>query len=361
MERKTKVIATVINDVIYDQRMIRICSTLSESHDVELWGRRKSEVDIFERPYYQRRFRFLINGGVLFYLAYNIKVFFALLFKKFDIIHAVDLDTLPAGFLASKIKRKKIIYDSHEYFTEVPELLGRSFVRKVWLLIEKTFVPKVDVGITVSKNIADVYTKKYNTIFHVIRNCPEIKVKKKEVVNGDYIIYQGALNKGRGLEALIISMKDIPIKLKIAGSGDIDHKLKKLATDNHLLDKIEFLGLIEPQDLFEYTNKAFIGYNVMENMGLSYYYSLSNKFFDYIHSGVPVITNQFPEYYDINITYNCCVFADAIPELISKTVNVLLSDSKNYQKLKNNCIKATQDLNWGIEKRKLIKVYDDLI
>ena len=99
----------------------------------------------------------------------------------------------------------------------------------------------------------------------------------------------------------------------------------------------------------------------MENMGLSYYYSLSNKFFDYIHSGVPVITNQFPEYNDINITYNCCVFADAIPEHISKTVNALLSDSKNYQKLKKNCIKAAQDINWGIEKRKLIKVYDDLI
>ena len=361
MERKIKVIATVINDVIYDQRMIRICSTLSEFYDVELWGRRKSEVDTFKRPYYQRRFRFLINHGIFFYLAYNVKVFFTLLFKKFDIIHAVDLDTLPAGLLACKIKRKKIIYDSHEYFTEVPELLERPFVKKIWLLIEKTFVPKVDIGITVGKNIADIYTKKYNKIFQVIRNCPEINVKKKEAINTDYILYQGALNKGRGLEALIISMKEIPLKLKIAGSGDIDKKLKKLVNNNQLTDKIEFLGLIEPQDLSVYTNNAFIGYNVMENMGLSYYYSLSNKFFDYIHSGVPVITNQFPEYNNINMTYNCCVFADAIPDQISKTINALLSDSKTYQKLKNNCEQASHDLNWEIEKIKLIEIYNDII
>jgi glycosyltransferase involved in cell wall biosynthesis len=361
LEQKIKVIATVINDVIYDQRMIRICSTLSESYDVELWGRRKSKNDILDQPYHQRRFRFIVNGGFLFYLAYNLRIFLALLFNKFDVIHAVDLDTLPAGFLACKIKRKKIVYDSHEYFTEVPELVSRSIVRGIWLLIERMLVPKVNAAITVGNNIAEIYTKKYNIQFHVIRNCTESKIIKEEVDKRGYILYQGALNKGRGLEALIISMKTIPLKLKIAGSGDIDQKLKKIVAENHLSDKIEFLGLIEPQELSKYTSFAFIGYNVMENMGLSYYYSLSNKFFDYIHSEVPVITNQFPEYNDINITYNCCVFADAIPKEISKSVNALLNDPKSYQKLKINCKKATKELNWGIEKKKLTKLYNDLI
>ena len=113
---------------------------------------------------------------------------------------------------------------------------------------------------------------------------------------------------GRGLEALILAMKTIPMNLKIAGDGDLDKNLKKLVLEQQLSDKVEFLGLIKPEELKHHTNQALIGYNVMENIGLSYYYSLSNKFFDYIHSGVPVITNQFPEYNDLNNTYNCCVF-----------------------------------------------------
>ena len=361
MEYKTKIIATVINDVIYDQRMIRICTTLSELYHVELWGRRKSSSNTFKHSYFQRRFRFIINKGFLFYFFYNIRIFFALLFTKFDVIHSVDLDTLPAGFLACKIKRKKLVYDSHEYFTEVPELVSRPFVRKIWLIIEKLLVPRVDVAITVGDNISKIYTKKYKNQFHVVRNCPEIKSHVSKPLKSGYILYQGALNMGRGLEALILAMKTIPMNLKIAGDGDLDKNLKKLVLEQQLSDKVEFLGLIKPEELKHHTNQALIGYNVMENIGLSYYYSLSNKFFDYIHSGVPVITNQFPEYNDLNNTYNCCVFAEANSKDISKVINSLLDDLVKYKNLKDNCIRASKELNWDIEKNKLIQVYNDLI
>lgn len=361
MEYKTKIIATVINDVIYDQRMIRICTTLSELYHVELWGRRKSSSNIFEQNYHQRRFRFIINKGFLFYFFYNIRIFFVLLFTKFDVIHSVDLDTLPAGFLACIIKRKKLVYDSHEYFTEVPELVGRPFVKKVWLTIEKLLVPRVDVAITVGYNISKIYSQKYKNQFHVVRNCPEIKNHIIKPKKSGYILYQGALNMGRGLEALIVAMKTIPMKLKIAGGGDLDENLKKLVVEQQLSDKVEFLGLIKPEELIHHTSQAFIGYNVMENIGLSYYYSLSNKFFDYIHSGVPVITNQFPEYNDLNNTYNCCVFAEANSKDISNVINLLLDDSVKYKNLKDNCISASKELNWDIEKNKLIRVYNDLI
>lgn len=361
MEHKRKIIATVINDVVFDQRMIRICNTLSEFYSVELWGRVKSSDSPIEHSFIQRRYRFFINRGVLFYISYNIRLFFILLFTKFDVIHSVDLDTLPAGFLACKIKRKQIVYDSHEYFTEVPELENRYFVKKIWLIIEKIFVPRVDVAITVGTNIAKIYFENYKKQFHVVRNCPEIHSSTSNHSEDRYIIYQGALNKGRGLESLIKAMKTIPLRLLIAGDGDIRDKLENMVIKEQLSDKVEFLGQIKPNELINYTSQAFLGYNVMENIGLSYYYSLSNKFFDYIHSDVPVITNPFPEYYDLNKTYNCCVFAEAISNNISEVILSLLNDTKEYNRLKSNCNKASKDLNWNTEKNKLIRAYDDLI
>ena len=226
MENKPSVIATVINDTIYDQRMIRICTSLSEGYNVSLWGRKKTTEATPQRAFSQRRFSFVLKSGPLFYLEYNLRIFFALLIAKVDIIHAVDLDTLPACFAVSKLRKKKLVYDSHEYFTEVPELVSRPRKRAVWLKIEQLMLPRLKQGNTVGQMIANEYEAKYNVPFTVVKNSPILQelvvVEPKE----KYLLYQGALNKGRGLEALIGAMPLIDIELKIAGSGDLDHNLR---------------------------------------------------------------------------------------------------------------------------------------
>lgn len=360
MDKKPRIIATVINDVIYDQRMIRICTSLSSQYDVELWGRKKSDTQIIARPFHQKRFSFLINKGAMFYLVYNLKMFFHLLFAKFDIIHAVDLDTLPAGFLASRLRGKKLVYDSHEYFTEVPELINRPAKRNIWLKIEKAIVPRVKNAITVGQMIANEYTAKYNVAFSVVRNCPELKVMPAIQKQEKYLVYQGALNKGRGIEATIAAMQYLPMKLKIAGSGDLDAELKDLAIQLGVADKVEFLGLLKPEELPAITANAFAGINVSENLGLSYYYSLNNKFFDHIHAGIPSITNSFPEYQLLNKECECSVFATAKSEDIVKAVNLLLDDEHLYTRLRKNCELAREELNWKNEEKALLKVYAEI-
>ena len=72
----------------------------------------------------------LFKKGPLFYAEYNLRLFFLLLLTKADVLVANDLDTLPAVFLASRIRRLPVVYDSHEYFTEVPELVGRKISEK---------------------------------------------------------------------------------------------------------------------------------------------------------------------------------------------------------------------------------------
>ena len=360
MDKKPRIIATVINDVIYDQRMIRICTSLSTDYEVSLWGRKKSDEEIVPRPFKQKRFSFLINKGATFYLLYNLKMFIHLLFAKFDIIHAVDLDTLPAGYMASKIRGKKLVFDSHEYFTEVPELINRPKKRNLWLRIEQAILPKVKNAMTVGQMIADAYTEKYDIPFKVVRNCPVKKEIAPKVETDKYLLYQGALNKGRGLEATIEAMQHLDIKLKIAGSGDLDDELKQLVAEYRVEDKVEFLGLLKPEELNPLTSNAFAGINVSENLGLSYYYSLNNKYFDYIHAGLPAITNEFPEYVLLNEQHKCSVFATAKSEDIVKAVNLLLDDSDLYNELKKNCLLAREQLTWENEEKTLLNVYANI-
>ena len=361
MEKKPSVIATVINDTIYDQRMIRICTSLSQEYDVSLWGRKKYADATPERVFSQRRFSFILKSGPLFYLAYNLRIFFALFVTKVDIIHAVDLDTLPACFAVSKLRKKRLVYDSHEYFTEVPELVSRPFKRAVWLKIEQMILPRIRQGITVGQRIANEYETKYNVPFAVVKNSPILQKLVVKEHKEKYLLYQGALNKGRGLEALIEAMPYIDIMLKIAGSGDMDNELKELVNRLGLKKKVTFLGMLKPAELPPITTGAFAGINVSENLGLSYYYSLNNKFFDYIHAGLPAITNPFPEYQKLDNMHNCSVFAIATPQDIANAVNLLLDDKLLYDKLKKNCLLARKELNWSIDEKKLKEVYANIV
>ncbi len=357
MENRLKVIATVINDTIYDQRMIRICTSLSTDYEVSLWGRKQSKSVSPERSFMQRRFLFLLSGGPLFYIAYNLRIFCCLLVAKVDILHAVDLDTLPACFAVSKIRNKKLVYDAHEYFTEVPELVTRPRKRALWLYLEKTILPHIKQGITVGQMIAKQYESKYGVPFSVIRNVPVLQNYKPNPTDKKYLLYQGALNKGRGLEALIAAIKDVDIELRIAGSGDLDEELRSLARRLNVDHKVIFLGMIPPQDLPPLTAGAFAGINVSENLGLSYYYSLNNKYFDYIHAGLPSITNPFPEYVNLDKVYKCSVFSIANSADIVSAINLLLMNEELYADLKKNCLIARTKLNWTEEEKKLKQLY----
>lgn len=358
---KLKVIATVINDLEFDQRMIRICNSLTSfDYDVTLIGRKLSNRPTVEKAFAQKRIRMMINKGPLFYLLYNIRLFFILLTSKVDIIHSVDLDTLLAAYLVAKIRSKKLVYDAHEWFTEVPELLNRPAKRKVWLLLENALIKRLNNGITVSASIASEFESMYGTRFQVIRNCP-IKQQSEEQSSAEkYLLYQGALNVGRGLELLIDSMQEVDVKLKIAGKGDIEDELKQKVRSLGLEKKVEFLGNLNPEELRSVTQKAYIGYNLSENLGKSYYYSLNNKFFDYVQSGLPAITNKFPEYMNLNEEFNCCVFADHDKDDLIKTINLLLDDAELYGKLKKNCFLAAEVWNWQYEELKLKAFYAEL-
>ena len=360
-----KIICTVTNDLIYDQRMQRICTSLQKNNfEVELVGRiLPDSKEIIQQTFQQKRLKCFFNKGFLFYAEFNLRLLLFLLFTKFDIVCGCDLDTLPAALLAAKIKRKKVVYDAHEYFPESPELIGKPFKQSVWKFLEKMFVSKTDAIYTVTDSIAQIFNKKYKVDCKLVRNLP---VKSNSTIqpfiNSTILLYQGAVNLGRGLNEMLLAMLKIEnIKFYIAGDGDemenIRYKIKELKLGN----KVKLLGKKTPEELKQITQQAYIGINLLENRGLSYYYSLGNKTFDYIHAAVPQVVIGFPEYIELNNKYNIGVVVEDLSVLnVYAAIQKLLEDKDLYQQLQQNCLKAREELCWENEEQKLINIYEQL-
>lgn len=360
------ILFTVTNDLIYDQRMIRICSTLStHGYAVKLIGRKlPNSQELSPQPFKQKRLFCFFRNGKLFYLEYNIRIFWYLLFSKCDAICGIDLDTLGPCYLVSRLRNKKLIYDAHEYFTEVPEVVNRPLVKKIWTLLEQMIVPKVKHAYTVCESIAEMFLEKYNTPFEVIRNVPfkQISVAGIQKSSPKVILYQGALNAGRGLEETIMAMQTVDgAVLLLVGEGDFSQKLRDLVTKLSLQDRVIFKGYLRPDQLKTITPMATIGLNLLQNKGLSYYYSLANKAFDYIQALVPAINMNFPEYQKLNKAFETSILLDHLdPQLISQSINELLTNQDLYTTLQSNCKRASKIYIWEEEEKKLISFYNNL-
>jgi len=344
--------------------MMRICSSLANAgFAVTLVGVKKpGSSAVSPRTYRQKRLPCFFKTGVGFYAEYNIRLFFYLLFQNADIICCIDLDTILPVWLTSKLKNKKRVYDAHEYFSQQKEVIGRPRVHKVWKWIERKFVPEFRDGYTVSQSIVTEFKNLYGVEYELIRNVPVLKPLQPGTRQTDKIVlYQGAVNEARGLESLIPAMKNVGASLHIYGDGNFMEQTKKLISQNNLQDKVFLKGKVLPGELDNITRQAWVGLNLVENMGLNQYYSLANKFFDYIQNGLPQVSMNFPEYKKINDEFEVALLIDSLDQNdIANAINRLLNEEDLHSKLQTNCIKARESLNWQNEEKKLIGFYKKL-
>ncbi|MDG1475821.1 MAG: glycosyltransferase [Vicingaceae bacterium] len=354
---KQKIIVSVTNDLSTDQRADKICNTLTNlGYDVLLIGRYYKTSQFIYRNYETKRFNLWFNKGFLFYANYNIRLFIFLLFTDSAILWSNDLDTLPSNYIISKWKNVKLVFDSHEYFTEVPELINRPTIQKIWKGIERKILPKITHVITVSQSIVNLFEKEYNIKVQLLRNVPSIKKEITEVENikvagKKTIIYQGAINVNRGIEQMVLAMLHIDdATLYIAGSGDISEKIKTLIVTNELSKKVIMLGKIPLEKLHSYTTQADLGLSLEEDAGLNYRFALPNKLFDYIQAEIPVLVANLPEMEKLAKQYEVgSVIENHSPEHIAKKIKGMLANQEQIDTWKTNCTKAAQELNWEKE------------
>ena len=362
-----RVYISVINDLATDQRVHRVAKLLAaEGVEVICIGRSLEDSPEPEKvPFRIIRFRLLFNRGPLFYASYNLRLWLKLLFAgKPDLLISNDLDTLPACFIVSRIRGIPLIYDSHELFTQMPELIQRKRVQTVWKWIEAWLLPRIRYAVTVNYSIATIYRRLYGTPFRVVRNMPERKnCRSREEAGvgssvGQMIIYQGALNVGRGLELMIDAMQYVENALfVIAGAGDIEIELKRRVEERGVGDRVEFTGRLLPGDLTALTMQADLGISLEEDRGLNYRYALPNKLFDYIQCRVPVLCSSLPEMARIVESYGVGVASgEKDPEKLAGIIRYMLNErSGGAWKEALDC--AAEELCW--EKESV--VYRDLL
>lgn len=368
----SKAIVSVTNDLYTDQRVHKVCTFLvAQGYDVLLVGRkRKSSIELPAREYETHRMKLLFETGAKFYAFFNLRLFFFLLFRKADILVSNDLDTLLANHLARKFSRKtRLVYDSHEYFTEVPELTSRPKVQKIWLKIEEWIFPKLNDVYTVNGSIAEIYTKKYNKEIRVVRNISplwigkELQSKKDLGIpeNVPLIILQGAgINVERGAEEAVEAMKSVDAVLMIVGDGDVVPDLKKYVASEgkSLSEKVLFFGK-QPYDvMMNYTTYADIGLTLDKPNSLNYTLSLPNKVFDYMHTNTAVVATEIKEVANVIRTHKIGVVLDefTVPNL-AKVLNELIADRKRLDEFQANCAIAARTENWEKETEVLAKIY----
>lgn len=381
------IVLTVTNDLTFDQRMQRICTTLVEAgYEVELVGRelpRSLPLDV--QAFRQKRLRCRFHKGFLFYAEYNIRLWAYLMRAPCDAVCSVDLDTLPAGCMATLLRRKKRMFDAHEYFTEVPEVVHRPVVRFFWEMVARIFLPFYRHAYTVGPALAAIFEEKYGIAFGVVRNMPgrlplhprpmgdpallfqqaALSARStSQPVNQStkVLLYQGALNAGRGIEQMMEAMQRLEgVELWLAGEGDLSEPLRKMTEALGVQGRVRFLGYVKPADLKALTATAWLGINVLENKGLSYYYSLANKFFDYVQAGVPVLTMNFPEYRALNAQYEVAVLLDDLARgAIEKAIRELVANPGAYEHLRESTLLARENWNWENERQQLLQYWREM-
>ncbi len=286
-------------------------------------------------------------------------MFFKLFLIKWDFVHAINYDSILPAIIVSKLKRKRLIYelyDTYEDSIKLPELL-----RLTCLQIDKIFMKLSNAVIIVDESRIKEFNGIPNCNISIIYNSPRDLQNKQKILkrNGTFtIFYAGLLDKGRSIENMIEAAKSIEgIELIIAGFGSLSQQIKNEAKCN--INKIKFIGLISHEEVLKYTFQSDLLFSLYDPKIPLYKFASSNKLFEAMMCGKPILVSKNTGMDKIVINENCGITVDCsnINEIRSAIIK-LKENPELYFHLAYNARKAyEQKYNWEIMEQRLVDFY----
>lgn len=351
----------VTNDLETDRRVARHAAALHEAgYEVTVVGRLLEESHPIDCAWHTHRMQLRHRSGWRFYAEYNRRLLSWLLHEHNDIVWANDTDTLPASWLAARLTGARLVMDAHELFPEVPELQGRQRVKRVWTAIERRLMPRCDAHLTVCQSIADYYKQLYGIEMTVVRNLNADTQARGAVAAAEppVLLYQGAVNEGRGVDWAIDAMGLLPeCRLVVAGGGDKLEEMRRYAQAKEWNDRIEFVGRLLPDELAQLTRRASVGLVMLEDKGLSYHFALPNRVGDFVAAGVPMVVSDLPEMAAVVRRFGVgAVIEQPGAEGLTKAVRQVMERKWSEA----DFAEARADMDWNKEKKKLLTITEKL-
>jgi len=292
----------------------------------------------------------------------------AALRTRADVYHAHDLNTLLMAWTASRLRRKPLVYDTHEVATDRADMKFRWWAA----LLERALIHRADRVICTNQTRADFTQKLYDIPPPVIlRNLPAYVEPQPSTLmherlgipaDAKIVLYQGGIQPERGLEQLIEAVPEIEGGAVVfLGSGRSKPKLVARAAELGLEGRVFFHPAVPVDELPSWTPCAYLGLQILQNTCFNHYSSLSNKLLEYMMAGVPVITNDLPEMRRvIEETGAGMIIGASDPHEIAKAVNVVLADPALREQMAEKARQSRRRYSWEQEEAKLVELYSGL-
>lgn len=286
-----------------------------------------------------------------------------------------DLSTLPAGAAAKRALGGALIYDSHELWLDrnrpVHEVAPE---RWRWQGMESRLVREADATMTVCDSIADILAERYGIPRPaVVRNLPEARtdgagadLRALAGIESELpiVLFLGGLQRNRGLATLVRAMPALEaceLVLMGAPQPGIVSDLGALAGRLGVHGRVHVVPPVPVPEVVGYARSAHVGVAPIENAGLSYWYSLPNKLFEYLHAGLPVVTSDFPEMARVVAEHGVGeTFASGDSADLARAIRSVLAPERR-ERLVANARAAANQLTWERERARFLAAVESAL
>lgn len=358
--KKYDIVVLLYGDIEYDSRVKRISTSLSKTNSVLVVSVNKdkySDYNFISENVSHKRInlltRFFPKNGKYGYLklieASFLFVLYSLFSKK---IYCNDIETLFSGYVLSFFK-KNIIYDTHE----LTPFRGNPSKRKSRYIsfIESILIRKVSVLFTVTDRITKWYKKRYNIkkVFTIL-NSPNLELFVPEKKNNKFV-WVGIFGNNRGIASILENYETLEVNkivIDFYGWGPLEDDIKNIS---NLSSSINYCGVLQQSDLFEILSSYKAGLFTYESTSKNYDYAYPNKFYEYVFSGIPIVSTPLLQAKSLISTFKIGYIVDdfSIESLIDAMVNI--EKYYNFGDFRNNQQNYYDSVNWSKQEFILLK------